>query len=140
MDESHRARNPGKQLNKSKAEKVSKALFSNQHKIQLHFYRAGPCMFCKIFSDDQEIATNPKIGLCDYMRTERLVLKLYTQQAVCKIGQLGSRFRNHAFSKVPNLPQCTCQFGMHAVFWIPCVEPQCKSGCWIDVNHDSDVS
>eukprot|EP01048_Picozoa_sp_COSAG05_P030836 COSAG05_NODE_10930_length_538_cov_1.407745_1_plen_60_part_10 len=30
------------------------------------------CMFCKIFSDDQEIATNQKIGLCDYLRTERI--------------------------------------------------------------------
>ena len=59
--------------------------------------------------------------------------------AVCKIGQLGSRFRNHAFSKVPNLPQCTCQFGMHAVFFIPYVEPQCRSECWVDVNHDSDL-
>jgi hypothetical protein len=29
-------------------------------------------MFCKIFSDDQEIATNQKIGLCDYLRTEWL--------------------------------------------------------------------
>eukprot|EP01048_Picozoa_sp_COSAG05_P013065 COSAG05_NODE_1357_length_5103_cov_38.859313_5_plen_52_part_00 len=27
-------------------------------------------MFCKIFSDDKEIATNQKIGLCDYLRTE----------------------------------------------------------------------
>ena len=27
-------------------------------------------MFCKIFSDDQEMATNQKIGLCDYLRTE----------------------------------------------------------------------
>ncbi len=52
---------------------------------------------------------------------------------------LGSRFRNHAFSKVPNLPQCTCQFGMHAVFFIPYVEPQCRSECWVDVNHDSDL-
>ena len=24
----------------------------------------------KIFSDDQEMATNQKIGLCDYLRTE----------------------------------------------------------------------
>ena len=31
-------------------------------------------MFYKIFSDDQEMATNQKIGLCDYLRTERLVL------------------------------------------------------------------
>ena len=29
-------------------------------------------MFCKIFSDDQEIATNQNIGLCDYLRTERM--------------------------------------------------------------------
>ena len=29
-------------------------------------------MFCKIFSDDQEMATNQKIGLCDYLRTERM--------------------------------------------------------------------
>ena len=32
-------------------------------------------MFCKIFSDDQEIATNQKIGFCDYdsyLRTEWL--------------------------------------------------------------------
>ena len=27
-------------------------------------------MFCKIFSDDPEIATNQKFGLCDYLRTE----------------------------------------------------------------------
>ena len=39
----------------------------------------------------------------------------------------------------PNLPQCTCQFGMHAVFFIPYVEPQCRSECWVDVNHDSDL-
>ena len=25
-------------------------------------------MFLKIFSDDQEIATNQKIGICDYLR------------------------------------------------------------------------
>ena len=32
-------------------------------------------MVCKIFSDDQEIATNQKIGFCDYdsyLRTEWL--------------------------------------------------------------------
>eukprot|EP01048_Picozoa_sp_COSAG05_P012641 COSAG05_NODE_1282_length_5283_cov_4.584684_8_plen_180_part_00 len=28
-------------------------------------------MFSKIFSDDQEMATNQKIGLCDYLWTER---------------------------------------------------------------------
>eukprot|EP01048_Picozoa_sp_COSAG05_P011840 COSAG05_NODE_1144_length_5733_cov_162.189208_5_plen_106_part_00 len=31
------------------------------------------CMFCKIFSDDQEMATNQQIGLCDYLWTERLL-------------------------------------------------------------------
>ena len=28
---------------------------------------------------------------------------------------------------------------MHAVFFIPYVEPQCRSECWVDVNHDSDL-
>ena len=34
------------------------------------------CMFCKIFSDDQEMATNQKIGLCDYLRTERMYISI----------------------------------------------------------------
>ena len=57
----HRARNPGKQLNKSRAENVSKALFSNQQKIQLHFYRAHAC-FVKYFLMTKKLQQTKKLA------------------------------------------------------------------------------
>ena len=62
---SHRARNPGKQLNKKSA--YSTFFESAENSAPL---LPRTCMLCKIFSDDQEMATNQKIGLCDYLRTE----------------------------------------------------------------------
>eukprot|EP01048_Picozoa_sp_COSAG05_P034562 COSAG05_NODE_14513_length_394_cov_164.359322_1_plen_58_part_10 len=55
----HRARNPGKQLNKKS---VKDTFFESLENPAPLLPRT--CMFCKIFSDDQEMATNQKIGLC----------------------------------------------------------------------------
>ena len=66
----HRARNPGKQLNKSKAENVRILHFpEDQQKIQRHFYRAHAC-FVKYFLMTKKSQQTKKIGLCDYLRTE----------------------------------------------------------------------
>ena len=44
------------------------------------------CMFCKIFSDDQEMATNQKIGLCDYLRTEWIGIPTVAVGSSLEIG------------------------------------------------------
>ena len=62
---SHRARNPGKQLNKKSTYSTFFESVENSAPLL-----PRTCMFYKIFSDDQEMATNQKIGLCDYLRTE----------------------------------------------------------------------
>ena len=85
----HRARNPGKQLNSTVLRKVLNQNFWESGE------NSGPflprtCMFCKIFSDDQEMATNQKIGLCDYLRTERYSLTSiegYTAQHACDLAR-----------------------------------------------------
>ena len=80
----HRARNPGKQLNKKSA--YSTFFESAENTAPL---LPRTCMFYKIFSDDQEMATNQKIGLCDYLRTERPPPMLYSTIQVWRMG--GSR-------------------------------------------------
>eukprot|EP01048_Picozoa_sp_COSAG05_P028048 COSAG05_NODE_8498_length_698_cov_47.492487_1_plen_100_part_01 len=62
----HRARNPGKQLNKKS---TYGTFFESAENSAPLLPRT--CMFYKLFSDDQEMATNQKNGLCDYLRTKR---------------------------------------------------------------------
>ncbi len=61
----------GKQLNKSRAEKMSKALFSNQQKIQFHFYRAHAC-FVKYFLMTKKLQQTKKLA---YVTTVHLMHK-----------------------------------------------------------------